>query len=362
MTFNLFRRLARLGLRQPPAHEQRKSVDDNQDREYKRRLVQERAHYADDIDIHALPPIFHYWSNKYLLPMEIEFGASNPEDFIALNLHRAALRTGSSKPRFVSLGAGNCDAEVRIAQALIDKGLTDFSFECLDVNPATLARGSELAQSVGLQDKVVPLLQDINAWSHAKGYDGIVANQSLHHMLELEKVFDSVHRALLGSEALFVVSDMIGRNGHQRWPEALVIVKEFWRELPASYKYHVQLKRQEDEFLDWDCSVEGFEGIRSQDILPLLLERFGFETFLGFGNVIDPFIDRGFGHHFRLERAEDIELIDRIHARDELELARGTIKPTHMMAVLTTSAQTQCKYRANLSPEASVRQTNTSLR
>jgi SAM-dependent methyltransferase len=329
--------------------------EDLRTQDYASRLAQENSRFAADLDVHALPEIFHYWSNKYLLPMQLEFGAKHPEDFIAQYLLRAARRTGSASPRFASLGAGNCDAEVRIAQSLIANGLTDFRLECLDVNPAMLERGRELAGSSGVGEHVVPLLQDLNSWAPPRIYDGVMANQSLHHIVELEKVFDAVHSALRGPEASFVTSDMIGRNGHQRWPESLAIVREFWKEMPDTHKFNLQLRRQEDEFADWDCSVEGFEGIRSQDILPLLLERFGFEVFLGYGNVVDPFIDRGFGHHFSVERDEDTALIDRIHARDELELARGTIKPTHMMAVMSTSKTVPCRYRGNLSPTASVR-------
>jgi hypothetical protein len=48
-----------------------------------------------------------------------------------------------------------------------------------------------------------------------------------------------------------------------------------------------------------------FEGIRSQDILPLLLEYFHFEVFIPYGNVIDPFIDRTFGPNFDSSREWD---------------------------------------------------------
>ncbi len=322
---------------------------------YELRVQQERASYADIIDVHLLPDIFHYWSNKYLLPMLQEFGANSPEDFIAHYLFRAAQRTGSSHPRFISLGAGNCDAEVRIAQALVSRGLSTFTLECLDLNPASLARGSELAKAAGLAQQVVPKLQDLNMWSPQGDYDGVMANQSLHHIVELERLFDSVRQALRGPGAAFVMSDMIGRNGHQRWPEAREIVDQFWQELPTSYRYHVLINRQEDTFMDWDCSFEGFEGIRSQDILPLLLERFGFEEFLAFGNVITPFIDRGFGHHFSLDRAEDLDLVDRIHAADEAALAEGRIKPTHMLAVVGLDRDIPCRFRGNLSPQRSVR-------
>jgi hypothetical protein len=128
---------------------------------------------------------------------------------------------------------------------------------------------------------------------------------------------------------------MIGRNGHLRWPEALTIVQEFWQELPDSHRYNHQLNRYEKQFMDWDCSVEGFEGIRAQDILPLLAASFHFQLFVAFGNVIDPFVDRSFGHNFKLESEWDRAFIDRVHERDEEEMRKGRIKPTHMLAVMS---------------------------
>lgn len=320
---------------------------------YEQRIAQETLIFNDQTEVHDLPAIFHYWSNTYLLPVLQSFGCQHPEDFLALHLFESAQRCGVTRPRFVSLGCGNCDAEVRIAQALVQRGLTDFTFECLDINPAMLERGAALAREAGLEGRVVPLPGDFNRWVPDGQYDGIMANQSLHHVLELETLFDAV-RGALKPEAGFVVSDMIGRNGHQRWPEAAAIVREFWQQLPPGYRYNLQLQRQEDDFIDWDCSVEGFEGVRAQDILPLLLERFGFEVFVGFGNVIDPFIDRGFGHHFDVQHAFDRFFIDRVHARDEAEMLAGTITPTHMLAVLRTVPTTP-RHRDGLAPERCVR-------
>jgi hypothetical protein len=146
-------------------------------------------------------------------------------------------------------------------------------------------------------------------------------------------LFATVESALVDG-GRFVTSDMNGRNGHQRWPEALALVREYWRELPDSYRRNVQLRRAEPEFMDWDCSVAGFEGIRSQDILPLLMRRFAFEFFFAYGNIIDPFIDRSFGPIFDATQAWDREFIDRVHLRDEQEMLAGRITPTHVMAVM----------------------------
>ncbi len=111
----------------------------------------------------------------------------------------------------------------------------------------------------------------------------------------------------------------------------------------------------ETDYPDWDCSVEGFEGIRSQDILPLLLDRFHFEFFYAFANVIDPFIDRGFGPNFDPEAEWDRAFIDRAHACDESGISSGALKPTHMLAVLTAGGNGTLICRDKLTPDFCVR-------
>jgi hypothetical protein len=98
--------------------------------------------------------------------------------------------------------------------------------------------------------------------------------------------------------------------------------------------FNTILNRYEELYENWDCSKESFEGIRSQDILPLLLGNFHFQLFVGFANVIDPFTDRAFGHNFDMRKPWDRAFIDQVHARDEQEMIAGRIKPTHMTAVV----------------------------
>jgi len=320
---------------------------------YRERIATETAVFADRVKVHDLPPIFHYWSNKHLRPLAESFGFSNPDDFFVRYLERAA----GIKPqgaRFVSLGAGNCDLEVRLACSLKQRGVAGFFIECVDINPAMLERGRTLAREHGVAAEVVPRLGDFNSWRPEQSYDAVIANQSLHHVLELETLFDAI-RGALAPGGVFLTADMIGRNGHLRWPEALDIVREFWRELPLSYRYNLQLRRQEDEFLDWDCSGKSFEGIRAQDVLPLLIERFYFDMFLAFGNVIDPFVDRSFGHHFNADAEWDRDFIDRVHARDEAEILAGRIKPTHVFAVMRTEPVAKTLCLRHLTPEFCVR-------
>ncbi len=321
--------------------------------DYESRMRQETDRFAGEIDVNALPQIFHYWSHHHVRPMQEALGFSNPDEFFAKSIARHAAETGRA-PIIVSIGSGNCDTEVRVATALRALGLAEFTIECLDLTGAMLERGRELAKAAGLGAHFRFTLADFNKWRPKGRYDVVMANQSLHHVVELEHLFSAIADAI-GDAGIFVTSDMIGRNGHQRWPEALEILQEFWSELPETHRYNQQLRRQETQFLNWDCSVEGFEGVRAQDILPLLIERFGFKFFFAFGNLVTPFVDRGFGHHFDGDGAWDKDFIDRLHARDQQEIEAGRIKPTHMLAVMSNDRSSRAIVHKHLTPEFCVR-------
>ena len=321
--------------------------------DYAARLGSEIETYRNCVDVNDLPAIFHYWSNKYLAPRFAKLGFTHPDEFFARHLHESF--TGSAGASFVSIGAGNCDTEVRVAKLLRQRGLRDFTIECVDINRDMLERGRAMAADEEVADYLVFTEEDFNKWKPRRQYDAVMANQSLHHVVELESLFGSIHEAI-SHGGRFVTSDIIGRNGHMRWPEARAIVAEFWKELPAAYRYNRQLKRQEEEFMDWDCSVGTFEGIRAQDILPLLVERFEFDLFAPFANVIDPFIDRGFGHNFDAAADWDRQFIDRVEARDTAEILAGRIKPTHLMAVMCAGRAGRREFLDNLQPKACIRQ------
>ena len=94
----------------------------------------------------------------------------------------------------------------------------------------------------------------------------------------------------------------------------------------------------------------------SQDILPLLLSQFRFKLFFGFANVIEPFVDRTFGYNFDASAPWDRSFIDSVHQRDEAEIFSGRIKPTHMLAVMSSHpVVTPMIFRAPLTPQFCLR-------
>lgn len=331
-----------------------KSMHGYNDDAYAKKIEAEKDIYKNVENINNLPEIFHYWSHNYLRPMFEEFELSSSDQFFAKYFVKSAMRCADESPVFLSVGVGNCDAEVRIAKIMREMGLSRFVIRCLDINPHMLKRGQEMAEREGVLEHLEFVEGDFNRWMADRQYTGIMANQSLHHVLNLEGLFDQVKLALK-SKGYFAVHDIIGRNGHQRWPEALDAVQKFWKELPPSYRYNQLLRRHEEEYENWDCSDEGFEGIRAQDVLPLLLERFDFELFIGFANVVDVFIDRAFGHNFDATKEWDKAFVDRLHLFDEDAFQSGKLKPTHMVAAMSIEPCGERHYSRGVSPQQSVR-------
>jgi SAM-dependent methyltransferase len=321
---------------------------------YDARIASEKSFYEDQVEVHDLPDIFHYWSDGKVRPQLEVFGFSGPAGMFDKYLDEHCASNQGRTVRFVSLGSGNCDLEIGVARALVAKGHRNFVIDCLDLNPAMLDRGRSAAAENGLADRLSFLEADFNDWQPSREYDAVVANQALHHVVNLEGLFNQV-RSALAPRGRFIISDMIGRNGHQLWPEALEIVHEFWRQLPPRYRFNQALKRHEELYENWDCSRESFEGIRAQDILPLLLEYFHFQFFFGCGNIVDPFVGRAFGHNYDPKQAWDREFIDRVHQRDEQEMAAGRITPTHMLAVVANDRDQPTAFKKPLSPEFCVR-------
>ncbi len=304
---------------------------------YDKRIRNETNRFDQIEEVNELPPIFHYWSNRYLRPQLEEVGFSHPDGFFAHYAKRALklqqVKVQQRSARILSIGSGNCDTEVRLAKTLQNQGFHDFFIDCMDINQTMFARGLKLAEAEGVARHLEFLKADFNSWQADLPYVLIMANQSLHHVMSLEHLFSQIEQAMT-VDSYFITSDMIGRNGHQRWPEALEVLKSIWSDMPDRYKYNHTFKRTEKRFINHDCSTEAFEGIRAQDILPLLLEQFDFELCIPFSNLVTIFIDRTFGPNFDVNNSEDLAFIDSIHAIDEDAFKNGTFKPTQMLAAM----------------------------
>lgn len=315
------------------------------DASYDARVQQQIQQFVDQ-PIHGLPDIFHVWSHYSLGPGIREvFEVESVNDFYKRAVHEACVDR-NRESRILSIGCGDGDVEIELAKSLLEEGFRSFVIEGADISPVLIDRFSEKVQSLDLHRFIKPTVVDVNKTKPASKFDVVMANHSLHHIVELESTFDTVFECL-NDTGILVTSDMIGRNGHMRWPETKALLDIFWPLLSEKQKYHHQLQRLDiHEFVDHDCSGEGFEGIRAQDILYEILQRFHPYRFLGFGGFIDILVDRGYGHGFDANDEKDRSFIIAMSQLNNLLLDAGVIKPTLMMAYFTKEPREEIYFKS----------------
>jgi len=215
--------------------------------QYQRKLEQQKQQYQSGDEIHDLPEVFHYWSNKYLLPKFVSvFECSNMHEFYA-NPFSELCENADRKVRLVSIGSGSSDLEIAISKILISRGFTNFSMTCLDVSENLIEESRKKISEHGLGLYVSSNYFDINLQTIDYEVSGFMANHSLHHVVELEKLFEMIDRCLVPN-GRFMSNDMIGRNGHMRWPETLAFIEAIWSVIPDRKKYNHQLRQQHHGF------------------------------------------------------------------------------------------------------------------
>jgi SAM-dependent methyltransferase len=116
---------------------------------------------------------------------------------------------------------------------------------CLELNAAMNERAAAAAGSAGVNSMLVFREADFNTWTADQRYYLALASHSLRHVVKLEHLFEQIREALQ-PDGRFLINDMIGRNGHLHWPEALALVQLVWATTPRRYRYNRQLSRFEE--------------------------------------------------------------------------------------------------------------------
>jgi 2-polyprenyl-3-methyl-5-hydroxy-6-metoxy-1,4-benzoquinol methylase len=320
--------------------------------EYKGRIAGERRHFENLENFSALPGIVHWWSSNYLRSrIEEIFGYSGGNLFY-LN---PILSASDSFDQVVvgSLGSGDGEVEISLAKALMERKVANVQIIGMELSSDLVKKSNFRSKELGLNNIVQFQKVDVNSGFGSSKFHLIIANQVLHHIVSLEGVFDTCHEALT-DDGFIMTRDMIGKNGHQAWPEAKGEIDKVWESMPSRYKTNNRNGNLYDAFPNDDFSKSGFEGIRSQDIMPLINERFGYSKYYAFGGIVERFINRGFGGNFSEENEEDTRFVELLQKTNDDLIDSGKITPTQICAYFT-KRRSSGKHWKNRTPIGSVR-------
>jgi ubiquinone/menaquinone biosynthesis C-methylase UbiE len=320
---------------------------------YDKRVAAQIAQYANVENMNVMSDAWHYWQTEYFLPRYRQvMGVPTPFHLYLETFSQSIEKTGFA--RLLSVGFGDGVIEARLVKELRERGFTDCRMDAVEISAVQIDRGRHNAEKQGVLDAFQFIECDTNSWKPARQYSGVMVHQALHHIQELESFFERVKHALL-PDGRFVTFDVVGRNGHMRWPETLEIVRSLWKMLPLEKRRHHILNCVDPDFVNRDCSSQGFEGIRAQDILPLLAKEFSFEKFLAWGGLTDVFVSRGFGPNFDMSKECDKAFIDHVAKLNEVLIETGHIKPTVIAAVMHKGKQGEIRCFRDWTPSFAVR-------
>lgn len=306
----------------------------------------------------TLPPIFGYWSQRYLSVDAQRLGIGSPEAFFLDRALRCATRSGAPL-RVLSVGTGAGSMEIDLAVQLQTAGIAA-QITCMDFNPALMRSAASAAARRGVAASMDFVTQDCNLPFEREAQDVIIVNQFFHHVTELEALCASLRRSL-APDGVLLSSDIVGRNGHKLWPDVEGEVQRAWATLPQAKRFDRYFGSVQPHYRPVDHAAYSNEGVRAQDIIGCLLAEFDFELFFGFGGAIVPFVERRIGFNFDPADADDRALIDRVQAADAAALAAGRYPPSSMIAALRHKGVVTQPVHHPLSPERHVELTREQL-
>lgn len=228
--------------------------------DYTRLAFQERQHFAEEAEItgdlrlggiHAHDAWRYYWARTMArLP---EPGLADPLRILQERFPRAPLR-------ILSLGSGYCGEELALARRLGGR----CHVRCTDLNGDLFEEARRRSRAEGLDFAFEEL--DLNFARITTGaWHLIFAHASLHHIINLEHLFDQIRRGLVEG-GLFKLVEVIGQNRRLLWKENERFARRLLRQLPFRIRGPCRLRAP--------SHTEGMEGIRQQEILPLLHTHF----------------------------------------------------------------------------------------
>ncbi len=175
----------------------------------------------------------------------------------------------------------------------------------------------------------LPLETEVGDVNHLElapqSLDFVLCRSSLHHFLELEHIFQQIRRALKPNGELLVLGEVIGRNGLQLFPETEEFLNRLFRTLPERLRKNSYTGEIDEVVPNVDHSVNSFEAVRSQDILPGLLAHFRPIAHITLDAIISPLLDFRYGPNYNIEDECDRAIVSIIGETDRQLVHSGAL-------------------------------------
>jgi SAM-dependent methyltransferase len=168
-----------------------------------------------------------------------------------------------------------CSGAAGIERQMIASAGCPVEITLFDLNEKLMRKA---AASLSCIAKISGVIGDVNSISVDQfgdtTFDVAMFVSGLHHVVEIEHVLQTVIELLLPNSEFWIIGEAVGRNGNRLWPEALEAGNRIFSSLPERFRRNAFNGNVDPTIPETDFSANSFEGIRSEEIEPLLLRYF----------------------------------------------------------------------------------------
>ena len=208
------------------------------------------------------------------------------------------------------------------------KMLNAEQFDVLDISDFSVAQGNAIAKEQGINVRYA--VSDLNKDSlPTNQYDLIIASGSLHHIENLEHLFEQIGRALK-PDGVFFANDYMGPT-HMQWTDdQLAIMNQLLAVFPDEY---AKVRHRDDQVgkevtripLEIFARVDPSEGVRAAEIFGVMRDHLDIMDIVPIGNTINYEMLRGRIHNFDDADTKDAFILELLCTFEKILLDRGVI-------------------------------------
>ncbi len=225
-------------------------------------------------------------------------------DFFQRLSNMAAANTSTNG----ALGIMSCCAGAgQVEASLIRSTDQPVALTLIDVNQHLL---DQAAAAMPENCDVTTLVQDVNAIDLTpESFDLAIFVSGVHHIVELERLWSEVHRALRPGGELWLIGEQIGPNGNRLDADCLAEANRIFGALPARLRRNAHTGAVDTEISNNDCAEATFEGIRSEDIEPTLARHFLPVDIYKRNCFLWRLVNQAYFDNYDLTRADDVDTV-----------------------------------------------------
>lgn len=253
---------------------------------------------------------------------------SRPPNFQKRLIERCAdVEAEHHRPtQILSLCSGAARFEAQFASGVADHA----KWTLLDISEGLLQSAARNFQASIPLKLIVADLNEVEDFGER--FDVVMCVSGLHHIIELERVADFIQTVLVEDGEFWSIGEAIGRSGNRLWQDEYTVANGFFRSLPERLRRNRLSAQPDSDLPNTDYSDATFEGIRSDEIEPLLSHRLQPVHLYRRNCFLWRLVDLAYADNYDLSCDEDIAWVQAA-VRAELAHYRAGGRPTELHGV-----------------------------